>query len=50
MFIKLPDIYIFNYYFLATPSNPSGSPNVHIIKTANGQLVKSFEYRDYKLW
>ncbi|XP_025419093.1 eukaryotic translation initiation factor 2A [Sipha flava] len=36
--------------FMTTPSNPKGSPNVHIIKTANGQLVKSFEYRDYKLW
>jgi len=36
--------------FMTTPSNPNGSPNIHIIKTANGQLVKSFEYRDYKLW
>lgn len=41
-------LYIYN--FIATPSNPKGSPNVHIIKTADGQLVKSFEYRDYKLW
>lgn len=36
--------------FMTTPSNPKGSPNVHILKTADGQLVKSLEYRDYKLW
>ncbi|VVC37109.1 Hypothetical protein CINCED_3A019781 [Cinara cedri] len=36
--------------FITTPSNPKGSPNVHVIKTTDGQLVKSFEYRDYKLW
>jgi len=38
------------WYFLATPSNPKGSPNVHILKIDCGQLVKSFEYRDFKLW
>lgn len=42
--------YIIYLMFLATPSNPKGSPNVHVIKTINGQLVKSFEYREYKLW
>jgi len=41
---------MYDLIFLATPSNPKGSPNVHILKTADGQLVKSLEYRDYKLW
>ncbi|XP_050432890.1 eukaryotic translation initiation factor 2A [Adelges cooleyi] len=36
--------------FMTTPSNPKGSPNVHILRTVNGELVKSFEYRDSKLW
>jgi len=36
--------------FMTTPSNPKGSPNVHILKIDCGQLVKSFEYRDFKLW
>ncbi|XP_050538553.1 eukaryotic translation initiation factor 2A isoform X2 [Daktulosphaira vitifoliae] len=36
--------------FITTPTNPKGTPNVHILKTATGELIKSFEYRDSKLW
>lgn len=36
--------------FVVTPANPQGSPNMHIWKSENGDLVKAFVHKKQSGW
>ncbi|XP_015602162.1 eukaryotic translation initiation factor 2A isoform X2 [Cephus cinctus] len=49
-FSKLGNYLITWEQFIATPANPQGSPNLHIWKSENGELVKSFIHKKQTDW